>query len=187
MANYYYAVAALPSLRFDMEEPPTDEAFVEFCVDQCTPHDTRLVAEARFGSENVDHPTLCDVEGFERALRRALAEHRAATLGWELGDDPRRNDPQVSRFAVTAHAIVQDAMAKENPFERERALDRARFTFLEELQVGHYFDVVVLMLYRLKLALIRRSQARTADKGEEVFRADEQSVWNEIEQGLEWR
>jgi hypothetical protein len=53
-------------------------------------------------------------------------------------------------------------------------LDEARWRMLEELCVGHYFDLDFLIIYALKLLILERWQRiRTADGGrllEEVLR-----------------
>jgi hypothetical protein len=65
--------------------------------------------------------------------------------------------------------LAAEAAGMINPLEAERLLNRARWQFLEELEVGHYFDVERLVIYSLKLQLLERIALHDQEKGREQF------------------
>ena len=60
--------------------------------------------------------------------------------------------------------VGAEAFAAENPLEREKLLDYGRWTKLEELELGHRFDFDVLCAYKLKLEILLKWKARSADQ-----------------------
>ena len=58
---------------------------------------------------------------------------------------------------------MREAFAAENPLEREKMLDAARWRKLEELELGNLFNFNVLCAYKLKLELLLKWKARNAE------------------------
>ena len=96
---------------------------------------------------------------WEVAFRNSIAKQRAA----RLGVDPA---PYLRDFAYDTEAerFVREAFAAENPLEREKLLDFGRWTKLEELELGHRFDFDVLCAYKLKLEILLKWKARSAEQ-----------------------
>ena len=96
---------------------------------------------------------------WEVSFRNSIAKQRAA----RLGVDPA---PYLRDFAYDTEAdrFVREAFAAENPLEREKLLDFGRWTKLEELELGHRFDFDVLCAYKLKLEILLKWKARSADQ-----------------------
>jgi len=65
--------------------------------------------------------------------------------------------------------LAAEAAGMINPLEAESLLNRARWQFLEQLEVGHYFDVERLVVYSLKLQLLERIALYDREKGRERF------------------
>jgi Protein of unknown function (DUF2764). len=64
---------------------------------------------------------------------------------------------------------VLAASVHPSPREGERILDEARWRFLEELAIGHYFDRDVLITYALRLKILERWE-RIGDASPELLR-----------------
>lgn len=98
---------------------------------------------------------------FETGLRNELSKIRAV----RRHEDPER----YLRKGVEAEAdIARVAMnAYRNPsiLGAEKMLDEARWRKLDELAVGHYFDIDFLVVYAYKLLILQRwEKVRIADK-----------------------
>jgi hypothetical protein len=126
------------------------------CREQVSADDHAQLARISFaapGPRPGDHPAWLAYASWETALRNELALQRALRLGL----DPApflRDAPFYSGLA----AQVKDMMGAGTPKAVETALDRRRWSRLEELE-GTQFDLGRLVVYRLKLLLLeRRSQ-----------------------------
>ncbi len=51
----------------------------------------------------------------------------------------------------------------------EEYLNRERWIFLEELEVGHFFDLEKLIVYSIRLQLLERKKFFSMEKGKEHF------------------
>jgi hypothetical protein len=102
----------------------------------------------------------------EHALRNELTRLRAQRLGWDVTTALRSagRDPEL---ATVAARILEN----ESPRAAEDELDRARWTFLDGLEFGHYFDLESLALYWLKLRVLERRAVFNKDRGRERLRA----------------
>ena len=102
---------------------------------------------------------------FDTALRNELVKIRAARLGRDQENYLRCDgytEPAISRIAMNAH---------RNPsiLEAERMLDEERWHLLDELSLGHYFDLDLLVIYAIKLLILERWQRiRAADSAGEI-------------------
>lgn len=208
MAQYYYAVAALPGVSLDSEPPWTIEGFLEFTREQLTPTDYQTLRSAslepaevveeleplRNGTESA-HTSAGDsdesdgnadaVAGsgaalhwhrFETNLRNALIRVRT--------DDPNRQNAYLRSSDHIedsyVHEIAREAHAAANPLDAEHVLDRARYRFLDELEVGHFFDIDRLVVYYLKLQLVTRRALQTVENGRSVFEKRYDSVLDQM-------
>lgn len=99
--------------------------------------------------------------GFDTALRNELVKIRAQHKHIDPLKYLRhglRTDFLLGHIGLSAH---------RNPslIEGERILDEARWEALDELQAGHYFDPVFLLVYGYKLKLLERwARINSADK-----------------------
>ncbi len=205
MAQYYYAVAALPGISLDSEPPWSLEGFLEFAEAQLTSSDFELLSRARLEPEDVrqeldplrsgeeqqavstesDAQSVETVAGsgaaahwatFEMALRNALVRARTDDPNRQNAYTRKSDSPEDSQI----HEIVREAHAAANPYEAERILDKARYSFLEELEVGHFFDIDRLVVYYLKLQLVTRRAQQTSENGRRVFEQRYDSVLEQM-------
>ena len=103
---------------------------------------------------------------FEVTLRNELVRARAARKKIDpvkflrLPDSPQA---QISHLAMAAYRST-------SVLEAEKMLDQARWSFLEELNFGHYFDFDYLLIYGLKLKILER--------WDKIQKADKESLLN---------
>ncbi len=167
MSTYYFTVSSLPYLRY--EDPPalSLEDFYALCAPWLNPADYRLVLNASIATLAETHPT-CSVlqrwRQWEINLRNELAKIRAQKLGMDLF-----RFTVTSSFTMGSAELAGEAAGMVNPLEAESLLNRARWQFLEELEVAHYFDVERLVVYSLKLQLMERIALQDREKGREQF------------------
>lgn len=101
---------------------------------------------------------------WNRSLWADLAILRAQQQG--------RNIDQFQRIerVIGTEELAREAFHSDSPLAAEETLERGRWTFLDELEVGHYFDVEKLIVYRLKIAILERRSTFDTDKGLANFR-----------------
>ena len=98
---------------------------------------------------------------FEITLRNELAKIRSQRKRVDANKyirDSQDAEPFVNRIAISA-------IKNPSLIESERLLDQERWKFLEELAIGHYFDLDSLIVYTYKLLILERwERIRRADK-----------------------
>ena len=174
MAQYYYLVASLPLLFYDSERIPSRNEFLDTCRQHISPRHYSLLDSASTTDLQVTVPgckTLDLWRHWEIALRNELVRLRAKNRSREaqpyLVDSPVLLAPQ---------AIAREAFAQESPLQAEDTLNRARWRYLDELEVGHYFDIDKILVYALRLQILARKALFEAEKGREMF----EKVYSEI-------
>ena len=165
MPSYYtYLIAGLPVLHFAIKPPFAFERFIEICRGFIPSGELELLRSASIKGDYQGvslPPTLEKWRSFDTALRNELVKIRAVRLKEEpIGylHQSRYLDAGLAHLAVSAC---------RNPsiLEAERMLDEARWRFLEELSLGHYFDLDFLIVYAHKLLILERwEKVRVSDK-----------------------
>lgn len=177
---YYYTVAALPALRFD-DPPVFDRArFLEQCAVEVSPRDIAAILGARLWPAAADTAPTAGVMTRYRALvldlQRYIAGGRAAKMGWDAADLPRASGAEPS-LADVARALVAD----DDPARAEYSLLRFLWSVLDDLEVGHYFDLDILILYHLRLQLVER---RLTIANQEAGQAEFKRQYNTVAESL---
>lgn len=102
---------------------------------------------------------------FDGVLRNELVKIRAARKKIDPAKYLRYagfTDPSIAHIALHAHRAP-------SILEAEKILDEARWRFLDELAVGHYFDMDFLVTYAIKLLILERwERVNTLDKTQAV-------------------
>ncbi|MFP4642965.1 MAG: hypothetical protein ACLFM0_01275 [Spirochaetales bacterium] len=161
----------------DLEEPPvqlvldaarsaesttTDEDFSESGDSEST--------DSEESSESLG-AAAAEFRSFDRELRNALVRVRS--------DNPERikksTRPGDVGYASRAEEAAREAV-NSDPLEAERYLDKVRFDFLNELEVGHHFDFENIVIYCLKLQIVARRASRTDEAGREVFERSYEAI-----------
>lgn len=158
MDRYYYFVAQLPLLLFDKSTDLTIEAFLAEAAKWLRPVD--LIRLKRVGIEITrplagDPAVVARYKGFDHRLRTELAEWRRTRGG--------RQDFKPTLFPVS---LVKEG----NPLQVEKKLIRLRWRFLDEMEFGHAFDLDFIIIYYLKLQLLKRLDSFDKEIGREKFK-----------------
>ncbi|MDO8535630.1 MAG: DUF2764 family protein [Candidatus Omnitrophota bacterium] len=166
MSGYYvYLISSLPMLHFGGKPPFGMGRFFSICAELISPRD---LEELKGSLKDTGAGKYND---FETALRNELVKVRAQHKHLDASKFLRSDgyaDQWVTHIAVGAY---------RNPsvIEREKMLDQERWKFLDELSIGHYFDLELLMIYARKLSILERwERVSAADAGkllEEALKA----------------
>jgi hypothetical protein len=174
LAQYYYLVASLPLLFYDSESFPSREDFLVTCRQHISPRHYRLLVSTSTADLQVTVPGCKILElwrHWEISLRNELVRLRAKKRGREaeayLVESPGVLEPQ---------GIAREAFAQESPLQAEDTLNRARWSYMDELEVGHYFDIEKILVYALRLQLLERKALFDEDRGRKMF----DKVYSEI-------
>jgi hypothetical protein len=97
------------------------------------------------------------------SLRVELAILRAQRAGTNI------EEYQGAEKISGTEEIAREAFNQESPLAAEEVLERARWAVLEELEVGHYFDLQKLLVYGLKISILERKSQFDMDSGLENF------------------
>ena len=165
MANYYiYLISSLPLLLFGMKPPFTFERFLILSDGLIPEEDVTVIKNSSIFGEydyTVKQPTLKKWVEYDTALRNELVRLRAARKHLEPAKYLREDiyvDSSIPHIALAA-------LRNPSILEGERFLDLERWKFLDELSMGHYFDLDFLIIYALKLLILERWEAiRSPDK-----------------------
>lgn len=168
MAQYYFAASFLPFLSYDTEKTITIDDFIELCRDQCTEKDWLVIKRTNINELEYGVPSCSTLEKWitwEINLRNELVRHRAAN---------KKSDPALylreAAETIDLSVIAQNAFGQESPLAAEEILNRARWSYLDELEFGHYFDIDRLVVYSLKLQILERKNSFDFEKGREICR-----------------
>jgi hypothetical protein len=154
--NYYFLVSSLPLLQLGLKPSITPQAFLTACETNLTPEETAVMHDllASDGSHS-EHPFAQAWRDRETELRNETARLRARNRS--LGSESWLRPQQGARvFIKTA---VAEAFQAADPLERERSLDRLRWTILDELAGLNPFGIEAVFSYGLRLRLVCRWDA----------------------------
>lgn len=154
----YYLIASLPRLTLDGKPPLSPEDFKSRCRAQLRGRDAtaaeRLCNGPDFGDPggSADHPFTAAWQARETQLRNAVARARAARRKTDAAGSIRDH----AGFDVYIEDAVESAFDLPTPLDREKALDRLRWTILDELAGVAPFAPSVVLAYAVKLRLAGR-------------------------------
>jgi hypothetical protein len=164
MSGYYiYFISSLPMLHFGARPPISWERFIQLASDLLSQEDVgifKACTHQKIYEQELDQPTLNKWRTFDTALRNELVKVRSSRKKTDPAKYLRQDgftEPAISHLALNA---------TRNPsiLEGERLLDGERWHFLDELALGHYFDLDFLIVYALKLLILERwEKIRAAD------------------------
>lgn len=167
--RFYYLVASLPELSFERPTPIAMKDFLALCSEHLPAASCLLLAETDLFQSSACPARLRVLNLWfkrEHMLRNELARLRAQRLGWDVTPHLRSTGRDADLTAIATRILEN-----ESPRAVEDELDRARWTFLDGLEFGHYFDIESLALYWLKLRLLERRAFFNKDRGREKLRA----------------
>lgn len=169
MAGYYiYLISSLPMLWFGMKPPISLETFFRLCENLIPGEDLEILKQS-IGPAPINDDaqrTFLGWRAFDTALKNELALLRSQRQRRDAAKHIRQED----FFDVRIRHVALAAIRNPSPLEAERMLDQARWDFLEELSVGHYFDLDFLIVYLQKIIILERWQRIASADREELFK-----------------
>jgi len=174
--QYYYMIASLPLLQIDSPPPFSIEDLYYSCRGNIDDSDLFLLKSLSLEPGIAGGNAFLEQwYGWETALRNELVRLRSQKKGMDSEKHLREGDvfPGIPE-------IAREAFTQDSPLAGEETLNRARWMKLDELEVGHYFDMVKLMVYALKLQLLQRQGSFTEKLGKERFEALYDQIHQEI-------
>ncbi|HIE11279.1 MAG TPA: DUF2764 family protein [Kiritimatiellae bacterium] len=164
--KYYYLVTSLPTLVLGETPPLTPEKFFFSCSTVLASADLEELDRINRGrTDESTRPFMIRWRDAETQLRNAVAAIRAQRRGVEVRPYLREH----KGFAVWIEKGVTDCFAKENPWEREMALDRLRWRILDELGRTDPFGVGAVFAFALKLRSAWKWAGRDPDRGRQTL------------------
>ncbi len=160
--EYVYLVASLPALELTTAPRISSAELLASSGGVLRPdhrEDLRAVLEDR--PADVRAAELRSYLDAETQLRNAVASLRAARAGagYDAGAHP------TAGFDARCAGVAERAMELDDPRERELALDRLRWTLLDELAVAPPFGFQAVLAYGLKLRLAEKWAAMDEAEG----------------------
>lgn len=166
--SYYYLIASLPMLQFGMKPPFSYSDFLEQCRQELSPDDVNILERVSIEpSIDIDDrlPLLKEWKSFNRSLRNELARMRAVKKGKDPNNHLRGNEGFDPFVAPLAHW----AMNQDSPMEGELYLDKIRWSKIEEIKQGCYFDMGFLAAYGLELQILERWDKINSGNGMKIL------------------
>lgn len=163
--EYVYLVVSLPHLDLAGAPPFSSTELLLSCdgvLRQDHWQDLRAIVEDR--AQDVRAPEARRLVGAETQLRNALARIRAQRAGVAYVARARRP----TAFDARAAEAAARAMAAADPLARELALDRHRWTLLEEIAAQPAFGVQAVFAYAFRLRLVEKWAALSDEAGLDV-------------------
>jgi hypothetical protein len=158
--SYYFLAASLPMLS--MGEPPAISLpeFLSRCEGQLSKSDYQALYAVVHGDDS-SHPFAVEWRDRDRQIRNALVRVRAAAQRRDAA--PHLRDHK--GFDVHSEATVDEMGTRANPLESELALDRLRWSILDELAGHDMFCLGAILAYGLKIRLVERWAAMDEPAG----------------------
>lgn len=151
--KYYYLVASLPLPVLGDPPPMTVEDFCTRSATVLEEEDRReldLVLEGRSGEGASTFARKW--HALDTQIRNALARVRAGRRSVDAAAYLRDHEG----FVVSIEKAVTDAYTKPNPMETERAIDRCRWTLLNDLAREEPFGLSAVLSFAVRLQIASR-------------------------------
>jgi hypothetical protein len=155
-------------LQFGMKPPISYSDFLEACSLELNQDDINIIAKLSI-EPSIDiedrSPLLREWKRFNRSLGNELARVRAV----KKGKDPNKYLRGESGLNPFIAPLAHWATNQDSPMEAELYLDRAKWERIEEIKIGHYFDIGYLIAYGLQLKILERWHRINSEKPTRVL------------------
>jgi len=179
LSQYYFLVSSLPYLLPESEVELTFESFLNDSKTHLGEGEFNVLQACRLNPNPEKlglHPVLDRWISWEASLRNEMVQLRASNLQIESEKWVRDISGPAGLFDIAREAVQQD-----NPLEAEKAINKARWQFLDELGVGHFFDFKALLVFALKLQILERQSLFTSERGNAEYR----KVYDQVVQQIQ--
>jgi hypothetical protein len=169
MANtYYYFSATLPFLQFKDSLPFSVEEFLRQAEGILSEDDYAFVTALlsnQIDLSEIKNDLYIKIFQQNQDFRNALAAFRAERAGKDALDYVRG-----SKFKSAYLDEVFHQAAKEHDLlQGQRLIDQAYWSYLEELEMGHFNDLIFISVFGLKLKVLERYERVESNEGRDKF------------------
>lgn len=162
--SYVYLISSLPSLRLGEPPPFSVKLLLSSCSGIITAEElSDLAAVVENREDDLRTPVGNQWRDLDTQLRNAVAQTRAAR--WKC--DHRRYTKVHGGFSGAVERIVGEALSETDLRRREAALDRGRWTLVEDLSVLEPHSFSRLFTYVVQLMIVERWSAMVMEAGKE--------------------
>lgn len=182
MSQYYYTMASLPMLSYDGSLHITSDLFLDYCSRELSEDSMIKLLNCKISipdDENLLYGAAKHFWEWEKSLKNELVKLRAKNM--DVDEKEYIHDGEIL-FGVPD--VAQSAMKIDSPLEAENFLNRARWSALNELGTGHFFDFHALAIYYLQLQLLERKQLFNAEKGFEKYQDIYKNILSNVDQDI---
>lgn len=159
-----YLLSSLPMLNLDTAPAVTVASFLSACRGELSEADADA-CEALLKDLPSGHPFVKEWRDKDAVLRNAAARSRARAHGQ---DASRWLRPTADCDVMLEH-LAETAFQTEDPMQREKALDRARWTAIEEIQGVDRLGLPRVFAYAVKLGMACKWHGLAQKAGREAF------------------
>jgi hypothetical protein len=149
--SYYYFAASLPMLTLEQPPPFSVEEFRHQCASHLAAHDLAAMEALLEGSATA-HPFSRRWRAADGHLRNAIARTRAERMRKDAGSYTH----DIEGIDTAIDREVADAYSRPTPLEREKAIDRIRWSRLEEIGGLDPFTADAVLAYGVQLTILER-------------------------------
>lgn len=167
MSYYYFTVASLSHLSYEMDNIPAIDDFLTICEENVSDKDLNIIKSSLFDDldqKKTGNRILDSWYIREKNMRNKLVKLRAK----KLKIDPEEFIVETPELLSGDH-VTREAVEHESPLIAEDILNWERWSYLEELEFAHYFDLEKLIIYYLKLQVLTRKKSFNKERGMEKF------------------
>ncbi len=179
MEQYYFLLSSLPALSPEASQVISLEDFLATSRDWLNERDWLLLTEAKLEPVYTDNSNrvVSSWLAWESGLRNAMLRIRSSKSSQDAGQYARK-DQQGNDFQAfhEVSELARTASNASNPLEAELLLLKGRWNFLDSLELGHFFDIERLIVYKLKVLLLQRKNQMTVALGQEHYRLAYEAV-----------
>jgi hypothetical protein len=182
LSQYYYTMASLPMLSYDGSLHITHELFLDYCSRELSEDAMKKLLNCNISvpdNEELLEGAAKHFWEWEKSLKNELVKLRAKNMNV---DEKEYIHDGETLFGVPE--IAQSAMKIDSPLEAENFLNRSRWSALNELGTGHFFDFHALAIYYLQLQLLERKHLFDADKGFENYQQIYKNIISNVSEDI---
>ncbi|MBB6478976.1 DUF2764 family protein [Spirochaeta isovalerica] len=182
MSQYYYTMASLPMLSYDGSLHIDSELFLDYCSRELNEESMEKLMNCKISipeNEALLEGAARDFWAWEKSLKNELVKLRARNMNVDEKDYIREGETLFGTPEIAASAMKIDS-----PLEAENFLNRARWSALDQLGTGHYFDFEALAVYYLQLQLLERKSLFDAERGYEKYQEIYQNILSNVDEDI---
>lgn len=182
MSQYYYTMASLPMLSYDGSLHIDSELFLDYCSRELDEASMVKLMNCRISipeNEALLEGAAYQFWNWEKSLKNELVKLRARNMNVDEKDYIRVGETLFGTPEIAAASLKIDS-----PLEAENFLNRARWSALDQLATGHYFDFEALAIYYLQLQLLERKELFDAERGYEKYQEIYENILSNVDEDI---